>query len=201
MEKYYNLSYTLPYKNSEYGSWTIFTRKDGSVLSVYNTTSGIMEDMRFVSKRFLIKINGEVQEFEGQIYNDEFITQENFFKLIKDNRINSHKLSNAIDILKNNPKYNEVEAINNIIAALNLSIEEINMKSQGKKLQVLSYNDDVKYKLSLDFFSNRLNINISEEHKSKNDICKGIEDVVSDTHTQMITDQRQCSSQKSIYIS
>jgi hypothetical protein len=160
-----------------------------------------MEDMRFVSKRFLIKINGEVQEFEGQIYNDEFITQENFFKLIKDNRINSHKLSNAIDILKNNPKYNEVEAINNIIAALNLSIEEINMKSQGKKLQVLSYNDDVKYKLSLDFFSNRLNINISEEHKSKNDICKGIEDVVSDTHTQMITDQRQCSSQKSIYIS
>jgi hypothetical protein len=156
-----------------------------------------------------------IKNFFSAIYNDEFITQENFFKLIKDNRISSHQLSNAIDILKNNPKYNEVEAINNIIAALNLSIEEINMNSRGKKLQVLSYNDDVKYKLSLDSFSNRQNINISEEHKSKHDIfknfifglskelknCKGIEDVVSDTHTQMITDQRQCSSQKSTYIS
>jgi type I restriction enzyme S subunit len=71
-ERYNILCRYLPYKDSYYGSWTILKGKDGSILSRYSSTSGIMEDMKYNSDKFLIKTNGEVEEYEGQIYVDEF---------------------------------------------------------------------------------------------------------------------------------
>ncbi|WP_297511697.1 hypothetical protein [Flavobacterium sp.] len=72
-ERYFILCYSLPYKGSEYGSWTILKGKDDSILSYRFSISGMMEDMKPNYEIFIIKVNGEVEEFNKPIFENEFI--------------------------------------------------------------------------------------------------------------------------------
>ena len=196
-------------KNSTPHQWTAEELQKLDNKSVENTIQKISDE----------KIYSFIKSLFNSFIHHELIPQEMFFKLMKRFGIEPHKLSNAIDLLKSHPHYSQTsEAIIDITSAMSIPAIYLNLQSQGKILRVLSQHYEIKkHELYLDFFFNCQKIEISPEqmHQIKNDFfmnfifnlskqlknCKEIEDVVIDTHTQMIIDQSQCSSQKSTYIS
>ena len=73
-ESFFRLKHSLPFKGSyEHKDWNILKGKDGSILSNYYFTSGIMEDMKPNWERFIFKLNGEIDEFTDNIHEDNFI--------------------------------------------------------------------------------------------------------------------------------
>ena len=59
-ERYFGLKRIK--KSNMYEGWKIFKLLDGSFLSVYWYTTGIMEDMTPNNKIHLIKVNGDIEE-------------------------------------------------------------------------------------------------------------------------------------------
>ena len=92
-ERYFILCHSLPYKDSDYSSWTIFKEKDGSIFSMHYFTSGKMENMEPRENKFVIKLNGEIEELKVPKYDYEIIDE---FKIYKQRiKITKYRIRNV----------------------------------------------------------------------------------------------------------
>ena len=80
-ESFFRLAYLLPVEGYyEHRCWNILKGKDGSILSNYYFTSGLMEDMKPNWESFLFKLNGEIDEFTDNVDEDNFIEKFRIYK-------------------------------------------------------------------------------------------------------------------------